>query len=140
MRGKQAKAREGHIPSSFHTTYGYDYVKAIRGERQAERFINETEAVRVRQIFEWLVNDSLATCAIRDRLMANNAPTKHGVVWRQRTILAILKNPAYTGKTYASTSLNHCKRRRAKEEWVGLPVRAVSPAHNKRASSAHRYA
>lgn len=45
MRGKQVKARKGHIPSSFHTTYGYDYVKASRGERQAERFINEAEAV-----------------------------------------------------------------------------------------------
>lgn len=121
QRGKRAKAKAGFIPCGFHSTYGYDYVKAIPGERVAHRVINETEAKWVKQMFEWCAYEGLTAGAIRDRLMSSHAPTKNGGPWRKGTILAILKNPAYTGRTYVFTWQRGRARQRPREEWIELP-------------------
>ena len=121
QRGKRAKAKAGFIPAGFHSTYGYDYVKAIPGERAAHRVINEAEGKWVMQMFEWCAYEGLTAGAIRDRLMASNAPTKNGGPWRKGTILAILKNPAYTGRTYVFTCQRGRARQRPREEWIELP-------------------
>jgi site-specific DNA recombinase len=120
VRGRKATAREGRMPGGFQKTYGYDYVKIIKGEREARRVINETEASWVRQMFDWLINDGLSTNQILFRLRAHNAPTKNGKIWNRRSVQAILTNPAYTGKTYAFTTAVGCKRfTRPQKDGVG---------------------
>ena len=101
MRGRKAKAKQGQIPSGgFARLYGYDYIKvAVKGG--GRRVINEAEARSVSQIFRWLVEDRLSTKAIAKILQAMPAPTKTGKLWTRQTVLGIIKNPAYIGKTYA---------------------------------------
>ena len=126
MRGKKAKARQGKIPSGgFARIYGYDYIKVAQ-ENGGRRVINETEAKWVRKIYQWLVNDGMSTTAITYRLRAFNAPTKHGGLWVRQSVLAILKNPAYTGKTYAFTTVKGKLFRKPREEWIEIPD--VTPA------------
>jgi len=52
LRGRKACSRDGRMAGGFHKTYGYDYVKVIKGEREARRVINENEASWARQMFE----------------------------------------------------------------------------------------
>jgi len=122
MRGKKAKARMGQIPGGgFARTYGYDYIKKA-GNNGGRRVINETETKWVKQIYHWLVNDGLSTTAITKKLNALNAPTKHGSFWKKQTVLAILKNRSYTGKTYAFTmTLNKAKYSKPESEWIEIP-------------------
>lgn len=122
MRGKKAKARMGMIPGGgFARTYGYDYIKKA-GNNGGRRVINETETRWVKQIYHWLVNDGLSTTAITKKLNALNAPTKHGRFWKKQTVLAILKNRSYTGKTYAFTmTLNKAKYSKPESEWIEIP-------------------
>ncbi len=117
IRGKRAKARAGKIPhGGFAKLYGYDYNKITK-----KRTVNETEAYWVRKIFEWLVNEGLSTNAITYRLRALNAPTKHSQYWNRSSVMGILKNPAYTGKTYAFTFLQGTNRRKPQSEWIEIP-------------------
>ena len=125
-RGKRARAREGRMSGGFHTTYGYDYIH-VSQKNGGRRVINDTEAKWVKQIYEWLVNDGLTTGAIRDKLIALSAPTKHGKRWCKATVIAILKNPAYAGRTFAFTSVKRRARRKPQEEWIEIPG-DVTPA------------
>lgn len=117
MRGKRAKAKEGKIPhGGFARLYGYDYDTISK-----KRLVNETEAYWVKNIFEWLVSDGLSTNAITYRLRELNAPTKHSRYWNRSSVLEILKNPAYTGRTYAFTFIQGTNRRKPKDEWMEIP-------------------
>jgi site-specific DNA recombinase len=120
VRGRRARAKEGRMSGGFHVTYGYDYVP-VSQKNGGRRVINETEAKWVRQIFEWLVNDGMTGNAIRDRLRAMNVPSKSSKYWCKASALSILKNPAYTGKTYAFTSANGRTRQKPQEEWIEIP-------------------
>ncbi len=125
MRGKKARAKEGRMSGGFHRTYGYDYVK-VAFNNGGRRVINENEASWVKQIYEWLVKDGLSGSAITHRLRALNAPTKSSQFWNRTSVLAILKNPAYTGKTYAFTTLKGRKARKPESEWI--EIADVTPA------------
>ena len=117
MRGKKAKALEGKIPhGGFARLYGYFYDKITK-----KRFIKEMEAYWVRKIFEWLVNEGLSTNAITYRLRELRAPTKHSQFWNRSSVMGILKNPAYTGKTYAFTFLQGTNKRKPQSEWIEIP-------------------
>jgi site-specific DNA recombinase len=120
VRGMRARAREGRMSGGFHITYGYDYIP-VSQKNGGRRVINESEARWVRQIYHWLVNDGLTTSAIRDRLTALSIPSKTGQHWCRASVRAILKNPAYTGRTYAFTSMNHKPRCKPREEWIEIP-------------------
>ncbi len=127
IRGRKATAREGRMPGGFQKTYGYDYIKVIKGEREARRDINKTEASWVRQMYQWLVDEGLSTNQILFRLRAHNAPTKNGKIWNRRSVQSILTNPAYTGKTYAFTTAPGRNRfTRPQEDWIEIP--GVTPA------------
>ena len=121
MRGKRARAKEGRMPGggSF-KIYGYDYIKVAQ-ENGGRRVINENEAKWVQQIYHWLVDDGMSTSAITYRLRALNIPTKQNRMWCRAAVLNILKNPAYTGKTYVFTSTNGRLFRRPKEDWIEIP-------------------
>ena len=120
MRGKRARTREGRMAGGFHRTYGYDYIK-VSHNNGGRRVINENEAKWVRQIYEWLVNEGKSASAITHRLRTLNAPTKSSQYWNRTSVIAILKNPAYTGKTYAFTTLKGKRRGRPKDEWIEIP-------------------
>jgi len=122
MRGKRARALEGRMPGggSFRL-YGYDYIK-VAEKNGGRRVKNETEAKWVKQMFEWLVYDGLSTNQILYRLRAHNAPTKSGKLWNRRSVQAILKNPAYTGKTFVFTTGKSGKQfTRPQEDWIEIP-------------------
>jgi site-specific DNA recombinase len=127
IRGRRARAREGRIPSGGGTTiYGYDYVKVAQ-ENGGRRIINETEARWVRDMFSWLVNEGLSTNAITYRLRALNAPSKFGKMWNRHSVQAILINQAYTGKTYAFTTIRGRTRfTRPESDWI--EIEGVTPA------------
>lgn len=99
-RGKRAAKEAGRIfTGSGIGIYGYDYIKHVKGERQASRVINNTEATWVRQMYDWLVNEGLSTNAIVYRLRAKGAPTKAGKMWGKSSVQKILKNPVYSGRS-----------------------------------------
>jgi len=127
MRGKRAKALQGKIPGGGSSKiYGYGYIPASQRDG-GRRVINETEAKWVSKIYDWLVNEGLSTNAITYRLRALNAPTKSGKIWNRRSVQAILKNPAYTGKTYVFTTAKGGKQfTRPQEDWIEIP--GVTPA------------
>ncbi|MFC1981536.1 recombinase family protein [Chloroflexota bacterium] len=79
------------------------------------------EAYWVRKIFKWLVNEGLSTNAITYRLRELKAPTKHSRYWNRSSVTGILKNPAYTGKTYAFTFLQGTNRHKPQNEWIEIP-------------------
>jgi site-specific DNA recombinase len=126
MRGKLARAKAGRIPSgSGSTIYGYDYVR-VSQENGGRRIINENEASWVKQMYGWLVNEGLSTNAITYRLRSLNVLTKFGNIWGRQSVLAILKNPAYTGKTYVFTTAKGQKKfSRPQTDWIEIP--SVTP-------------
>lgn len=127
MRGRKAKAKQGKIPGGgFDRIYGYDYIP-VSQKNGGRRVVNETEANWVKQIFEWLVNEGMSTTAITFRLRDLGVPTKQGRTWRRTTVLAIIKNPAYIGKTYAYTSVNGKRYRKPQEDWIELSSN-ITPA------------
>ena len=127
MRGKLARAKGGRIPSgSGSTIYGYDYVR-VSQENGGRRIINENEASWVKQMYAWLVNEELSTNAITYRLRNLNVPTKFGNIWGRQSVLAILKNLSYTGKTYVFTTAKGRKNfTRPQTDWIEIP--GVTPA------------
>jgi site-specific DNA recombinase len=117
MRGKRAKALESKIPhGGFARLYGYDYDRTSK-----KRIVNETEAYWVKQIFELLVNEGSSTNAVPYRLRDLKAPTKRSQHWNRSSVIEILKNPAYTGKTYAFTFFQGTNRRKPQSEWIEIP-------------------
>ncbi len=117
LRGKREKAKEGKIPhGGFARLYGYDYDRTSK-----KRIVNETETYWVKQIFEWLVSEGLSTNAVTYRLRDLKAPTKRSQYWNRSSVIEILKNPAYTGKTYAFTFVQGTNRRKPQSEWIEIP-------------------
>ena len=99
MRGKWAKAQQGKVPcGGYSRLFGYDYIK-VANKNGGKRVINENEAKWVRQMFNWLVNDSMACLAIATKLNAFRVPSKYGNYWSRGVVHTILSNPAYMGVT-----------------------------------------
>jgi site-specific DNA recombinase len=119
MRGRKAKAEQGQIPSGgFAKLFGYNYIKvAVKGG--GRRIVNEAEGRWLPQIFKWLVEDRLSTKAIARKLQAMHVPTKTGRPWTRQTVLGIIKNPAYIGKTYAFRKGK--SGRKPVTEWIEIP-------------------
>jgi len=137
MRGKKMRAMAGRLPAGSHARlYGYDYLPG-KGVGEGVRYINDSQAHWVRQMFRWLVEESMSTHAITYRLRDLGVPTPSGKgYWLESTVGNILRNPAYCGKTYAFTQtygepkyrLKADARRKKsgriwkpKEEWLEIP-------------------
>ena len=137
MRGKKARALSGKLPGNNQAhLYGYRYAPG-KGIGEGVRYVNEEEARWVREIYRWLVEESLSTNAITYKLRSLNAPTPSGKgFWIRSTVHKILTNPAYTGRTYAFTQTYgepksrvkpNAKRKntgrvwRNRDEWIEIP-------------------
>jgi len=136
MRGKRARALAGKLPANSHARlYGYSYIPG-KDVGEGIRYINEKQAAIVRQMYQWLL-EGLSTDAITYRLRELEIPTPSGKgYWIRSTVLKILSNPAYCGKTFAFTCtygmpkyrLKPNTRRKntgiiwkPKEQWVEIP-------------------
>ena len=94
-RGRKQAVVEGNYMGSYRP-YGYDIVKTKYYRTLTP---NPDEAPIVKKIFEWNVNDNLASGAIARKLGALGIPTYTGEVeWNCGTIKTILTNPTYIGK------------------------------------------
>ena len=136
MRGKRVRALAGKLPANSHAKlYGYSYMPG-NGVGEGIRYINEKQATVVRQMYQWLL-EGLSTDAITYRLRELDISTPSGKgYWIRSTVLQILKNPAYCGKTYAFTRTYGMPKYRLKlntrrkntgiiwkprEQWIEIP-------------------
>jgi site-specific DNA recombinase len=103
-RGKLHAARAGHFFTGA-GPYGYTHLPSTgQGE---SCIVNEAEAVVVRQIFAWLIEDQLSVAAIARRLTRHRVPTRHGgEAWSPCTVHKILNNRLSTGEHYSNRSQN----------------------------------
>ncbi|MCL0102907.1 recombinase family protein [Dehalococcoidia bacterium] len=137
VRGRRERALSGKLPAGSHARlYGYTYIRG-NGIGEGIRYVNEEEAKWVREMYRWLIEERLSTDAITYRLRDLSVPTPSGKgYWIRSTVLKILRNPAYCGKTYAFTCTYgepthrlkpNVKRKntgiiwRPKEEWIEIP-------------------
>ncbi|MFC1860636.1 recombinase family protein [Chloroflexota bacterium] len=120
-RGKKAKAKMGKMCSGGASRlFGYNYVKMANSDG-GRRVVNEDEAMWVKNMYHWFVDDKISTHAVAYRLRELHVPTKHNKLWRGVTVANILKNPAYTGKTYAFTSIKGVAFAKNREDWIEIP-------------------
>ena len=137
IRGKRMRARQGKIPGGAGINlYGYTYVQG-KEEGQGVRRVNEEQAKVVRMIFCWLVEDHMTLYGICVKLMeVGISSPKDSGRWGLSTVGRLLRNPAYTGKTYAFKYLSvepkkptdttrrylkSARQVRPTEEWVEIP-------------------
>ncbi|MCJ7511209.1 MAG: recombinase family protein [Dehalococcoidia bacterium] len=132
IRGKRARALAGQLPTGSAGLYGYDYDKT-KGVRR----IDEEEARVVRMIFNWVDEEDLTLGRVAIRLAELGIPSPKGSGrWGRSTVGRIVKNPAYSGLTYANMYKsvlpknpqkgnarykNTRREFRPREEWIPLP-------------------
>lgn len=99
-RGRLHAARKGAVSVLGAAPYGYRYLpKKFSIEREARYEVIPEEAEVVKKIYQWYCNDRITLSAIGRRLAAEGISTKTGKKWwDSKTVLGILKNPAYTGR------------------------------------------
>lgn len=135
-RGKERRAKDGHVIVTWAAPYGYATVK---GEGRFE--ILEAEALWVARIFDWYVNEGASIRSITRRLDETGVPTKRGApYWSPSTVRAILTNETYKGQWhYNKNEAVIAKKRRfvngpeprqqkssttlkARDQWVSVAV------------------
>ena len=90
MKNREAKAKEGTLALNPYT-FGF---KSI-GKNSVKKVPKEAEIAK--KIFEWFCN-GLTFKEIKQKLNANNMPTKYGKKWETCQISRLLQNPRYIGK------------------------------------------
>jgi hypothetical protein len=95
--GRAASAKEGRFIGSV-APYGYEIVK-IKGEKGNTLKILPEEAKIVKMIFDWYTEDGLGTGQIANRLTDLHIPPRHAAEWGGSTIIQIIDNEHYIGKT-----------------------------------------
>ena len=132
-RGRQQKAKTGKLPLSF-KPFGYDYDPAT-----SLLVVNGPEAIVVRDMFRWLLEEGDGPNGIARRLNQLGIPSKKGGQWHRAVVRQILTNRVYTGKFYANrydtTGLGLNRHRpkdervaaslRPEEEWIAIDVPAI---------------
>ena len=103
MRGKRARAKKGGYQAGVAWVFMAMTISKWHRKTAGRRVINETEATWVRQMYQWLVNEGYPVMGLLTALeLRTRLPSlvKSGI----GVVQSILKNPAYTGKTYAFTT------------------------------------
>jgi site-specific DNA recombinase len=128
-RGKLHAARQGGVHALAGAPFGYRYVRKADGGGVARYDIILEEARVVRQVFEWVGRERLTLGEVCRRLKDQGIRTRTGKeTWDRRTILDMLRQPAYTGTAQFGRTRTGPRRPRLR------PVRG-QPAHPRRASS-----
>jgi len=97
-RGKLHTARQGCVNALAAAPYGYRYIRKADGGGVARFDVVLEEARVARQIFEWVGCERISLGAVGRRLKAQGIRTKRGREnWDRKTILDMLRNPAYKG-------------------------------------------
>jgi site-specific DNA recombinase len=139
-RGKLQKARRG-IWLGGKAPYGYRNVPKSDGV-PGYLIIDEEEAVVVRLMFAWLVDERMTTRQIVKRLNAGPwSPRSGHRPWSPSVVHRALYDETYAGMAYANRyrfvpprkprsrapgcDENTRRRPRPREEWIGIPVPAI---------------
>ena len=91
-----ATAASGRWTGGQYAPYGYDYDKDDKDNKGLK--INSDESSTIKMIFRWFTKDLLSGRAIADKLNAMKVFTKAGKMWMSQRVLAVIRNPIYTGK------------------------------------------
>ena len=138
-RGKLYRMRQGTLANP-NPPYGYRYIPV--SEPGGGRWVvHPIEAEVVRTIYRWYIEDDLTIYQIEDRLRAaGSRMPPRGRCWHYSTVQTILKQPAYTGRTYYNRTrtcheaIGQLKKSgrgvrrspthdpRPREEWIEIPV------------------
>src|SRR6266498_513879 len=140
-RGRLAKLRAGQLLPWTKPPYGYRADPARPREPAALR-TDAFEALMVRQVFDWYLEERATPYGVAKRLTAAHVPTPNGKErWTTASIRNILTNPTYTGTAYANRTreVNARTRKsalrplgrgksyvgRAAEDWIPIAVPAL---------------
>ncbi len=136
-RGKLQKARDGNIISSK-VPNGYRY-QARCGVIPARLVVDEAEATMVRQLYAWVLEESLTIRQCMKRLNAGPWMTRAGrKLWSSSVVHHILTDPVYIGTAYVNRfeyAVPKAPRRRSQrsaertsrkprppEQWIAVPA------------------
>lgn len=95
--GRESSSREGKFIGSI-APYGYEILK-IKGEKGNTLKVLPEEAKVVKMIFDWYTEERLGTGQISNRLNDLHIPPRHAAEWTSSTIIQIIDNEHYIGKT-----------------------------------------
>ncbi len=99
-RGRLYKARTGGMLGWGLAPFGYRHVRHP-DRRGGTAAVEETQALWVRKMFAWLLEDHLGCRQIAHRLTAAGVRSpRRARHWYPSTVALILKNPVYTGRSY----------------------------------------
>jgi site-specific DNA recombinase len=146
-RGKLQKAREGHFIGG-RAPYGYRYVPKRDGV-SGHLVVDETESELVRMLYGWLIEERMTVRQILKRLNDGPwLPRSGGARWSASVVHRILSDPTYSGTAYANryryvppekprargprSGENTCRKLRAKEEWIPIPVPPIIDEETRR--------
>ena len=139
-RGKLQKARAGHWLAG-EAPYGYRYV-CKRDGVPGHVVVDEAEAVVVRMLYRWLIDEQMSVRQIVKRLAGGSWRPRCGSrLWSKCVVHHILSDPFYKGVAYANRFAyvapkrrrtttrrktdNVCRQPRSQEEWIPVPVPAI---------------
>jgi site-specific DNA recombinase len=140
-RGRQAKYRAGKLLPWSRPPYGYRVDPEHPRDPDGVR-LDPAEAAIIAQMFAWYLEPGTSLYSVAQRLTDMELLTPSGKPrWNVGTVRGIVKNPAYTGTTYANrtrpvpatqrkSALSPVGRGeshtwRPQEEWIPMPVPAV---------------
>ena len=140
-RGKLHKAQAGRYVANV-AAYGYRYVRKQDGA-DGHLVVDEAEAVLVRTLYAWLVDEQMTVRQITKRLNAGPCRPRNGrPAWSTSVVHHILSDPVYTGTAYANryeyvpaikprrgdetrAGGPSCRRLKPPDEWIAIPVPAL---------------
>ncbi len=144
-RGRLFAARQGRI-NWCNPPYGYRLIRKTEHTPQ-QLLVDETEAEVVRQMYRWLVEESLSSYAIEKRLHEMGTPTRTSNErgWCQSTVIEILRDPMYKGEAYYNRTVavdakrpkmergykdlrpgnRRSRAARPRDEWIQVRVPAI---------------
>ncbi|MCH8089893.1 MAG: recombinase family protein, partial [Chloroflexi bacterium] len=111
-RGKLHRAREGAMVGGY-APYGYRSIRRTEDHR-ARLEIDEYQAVVVRRMYQWLIEDKKSLRGIAKLLTEEGVATARGArQWQPMAVYRMLTNPAYKGQY---------RYRHSEQEEVHIPV------------------
>ena len=140
-RGKLYWARQGAMVGG-HAPFGFKFIRRTDTDR-ARLEVDEYNASVVREMYRWLVEETLSTRAIAKKLTEQGIPTARGALqWQPTAVARILRNTAYKGdfvycryeNVKPARRVSHDPYRqsrktgrkpRAPEDWITIPVPAT---------------